>query len=425
MKKSLSLLLLPAIIFGAVQAQTWNQQNTNLNLIINDVNFVDEDYGFAVSVHGGSPPQSKILNTVNGGTEWIWQNSGTVQDLLCIKAISQNQVWAGGETGTIIHTDNGFQSWDFQNVGGNWDIYGIEFIDSLRGWATGDGGTVLHTENGGLNWNVQPTPIGIIMRAIDFIDENRGWAAGISCTIIHTNDGGNSWTVQNTPSNLLLYDICFADSLHGWACGNAGLMLHTSDGGLNWVVQNSGTGLVLYSVDFVDEMEGWACGNGGAIIHTIDGGSNWFSDASGVSMALKGIDFINSQNGWCCGNLGTMLNYICQPVPNITIDLIPESANIIVPVNGGSFDFEVVINNQEADSVEFDAWTNVICPNSSVYGPIIMRSLNMQPNSIISRNLSQYVPGNAPWGNYTYQGFVGIYPDDVWDYDYFHFQKAP
>ena len=427
MSRRISRILVPILLSIAsfAYAQTWTPQSTNISLIIYEINFADENHGFAVTQHGGSPPQAKILATDNGGELWNVYHSGTVQDLFSVCAASQTHVWTTGETGTIIHTSNGFQSWEYQNCGGNWDLFAVDFIDTLRGWATGDGGIVLHTENGGQNWFVQPTPIGITMRAIDFIDENCGWAGGTGCTIIHTNNGGETWIEQTTPSNLLLYDITFAGALNGWAVGNGGLILHTEDGGRNWSEQESGTNMVLYSIDFVDNMKGWSCGSGGVILHTIDGGENWLQEASGVGSALHSIDFIDAEHGWCCGNLGQMLMYSTPPLPNVSITLIPESPSIVIPVYGGSFSFQALIENHESFEVNLDVWTDALLPDSTVFGPIILRNLILAANSTVTRTLSQYVPGNAPWGGYTYRGFIGIYPSTIWDEDSFNFQKAP
>jgi hypothetical protein len=41
----------------------------------------------------------------------------------------------------------------------------------------------------------------------------------------------------------------------------------------------------------------------------------------------------------------------------------------------------------------------------------------------VDRDRTQDVPAAAPAGLYTYDGYVGVYPNDVWDDDHFDFEK--
>jgi len=51
--------------------------------------------------------QGTILKTTNGGTDWIFQSSGTANWLNSIYFTDLNSGWAVGELGTIFHTTNG------------------------------------------------------------------------------------------------------------------------------------------------------------------------------------------------------------------------------------------------------------------------------------------------------------------------------
>lgn len=114
------------------------------------------------------------------------------------------------------------------------------------------------------------------------------------------------------------------------------------------------------------------------------------------------------------------------PVYNIDITLNPVNPPIIIPGIGGSFEYEVIIANLETTPVNFDAWIDVELPDSSIHGPLIMRNLTLPPGNSLVRTLTQYVPPNAPWGDYLYRGHVGDYSaSQVWDSDSFPFTKAP
>ena len=71
----------------------------------------------------------------------------------------------------------------------------------------------------------------------------------------------------------------------------------------------------------------------------------------------------------------------------------------------------------------FDAWLDATLPNGATFGPILNRTLTIPGGASISRDLTQYVPGGAPTGSYSYNGYVGEHPDVVWDSDSFDFTK--
>ncbi|MBL7191486.1 T9SS type A sorting domain-containing protein [bacterium] len=120
----------------------------------------------------------------------------------------------------------------------------------------------------------------------------------------------------------------------------------------------------------------------------------------------------------------TVVN-IYRNVPETAIYLTPHNPPIQIPTGGGSFQFDLEIANNAGSAVNFDSWTMVELPDSSIYGPILLRTgLTIQAGSSISRdNLTQSVPAGAPAGVYTYQAFIGVYPDSVFHADSFTFEK--
>jgi len=114
-------------------------------------------------------------------------------------------------------------------------------------------------------------------------------------------------------------------------------------------------------------------------------------------------------------------------VPLITVILTPQNPPIQIPAGGGSFLYDITIENNDVMNVTFDGWTMAVLPNSSVYGPLILRSgLSLAPGgSIIREDMEQFVPGNAPAGAYYYLGYIGVYPDNIVDSDSIYFEKLP
>ena len=109
--------------------------------------------------------------------------------------------------------------------------------------------------------------------------------------------------------------------------------------------------------------------------------------------------------------------------PTVAIDLTPHNPPILIPGSGGSFDFDVLIENITDSAVTFDVWTNVLLPDSSVVPILLRTNLSLPVGGSIMRTLTQSVPGGAPAGYYSYNGYVGFYPNVVMNDDYFNFLK--
>lgn len=110
--------------------------------------------------------------------------------------------------------------------------------------------------------------------------------------------------------------------------------------------------------------------------------------------------------------------------PDVSIMLTPINPPIIIPAAGGSFNYTVNITNNESSAVNFNAWIDITLPNGSTYGPVINRNLTVNPGYSINRQLTQNVPPGAPAGEYSYNGYVGIYLGEVWDSSNFAFSKS-
>ncbi len=108
----------------------------------------------------------------------------------------------------------------------------------------------------------------------------------------------------------------------------------------------------------------------------------------------------------------------------VTVTLTPYGIPIQIPAAGGSFDFNIEVANSAVNPETFDIWTMVTLPDGSEYGPIINVQDFIAPAGwVADRDRTQAVPLGAPAGEYTYDAYVGIFPDDVWDEDHFNFEK--
>ncbi|TKJ41088.1 hypothetical protein CEE37_05320 [candidate division LCP-89 bacterium B3_LCP] len=111
-------------------------------------------------------------------------------------------------------------------------------------------------------------------------------------------------------------------------------------------------------------------------------------------------------------------------IPEVTIAMTPAVTPVTIPGQGGSFDFNIALTNNEPTSLAFSTWIMVQLPNQNWYGPVLGPvDLSLPAGNTLDRDRSQTVPGSAPAGTYTYEGRVGTYPDFIWDSNSFTFEK--
>ncbi len=115
------------------------------------------------------------------------------------------------------------------------------------------------------------------------------------------------------------------------------------------------------------------------------------------------------------GNSETFYTYTTAGTVSLVAGLIPESPSITIPSAGGSFTFDVEISNVQVVPITFDVWIDVVLPNGSVYGPVILREdIEMPAGGSIQRpDMQQSIPAGAPPGEYSYRLQLGSYADNV------------
>jgi hypothetical protein len=101
-------------------------------------------------------------------------------------------------------------------------------------------------------------------------------------------------------------------------------------------------------------------------------------------------------------------NGILGNFPEIELTVTPLDTPIVIPPSGGSFQFQVDLQNNFGAPLRFDFWTNILLPNGSNYGPLFLRSdAAINTGGSIDRILTQTVPAGAPEGQYLYRVRVG------------------
>ncbi|MBU0520168.1 hypothetical protein KJ564_14670, partial [bacterium] len=147
-------------------------------------------------------------------------------------------------------------------------------------------------------------------------------------------------------------------------------------------------------------------------------------DGSAVGVFTSGSNWYPHSDIWAKrvnpdGSLGGPLHLL--------IDLEPESASIQIPPTGGSFTYNIAIEDTYVVHSDFDAWVEVTLPGGDTREITVREGIYVDSNSVIQRfDLVQNVPAWAPTGDYSYTLYVGDhdYPDWYWSKDEFWFEKV-
>jgi len=127
------------------------------------------------------------------------------------------------------------------------------------------------------------------------------------------------------------------------------------------------------------------------------------SDLNAASVVEAGFDAFDA------------ITYTCE-IPNVSIEIIPDTSPVIVP-QGGSFTYTGILTNNIGQPQTTDVWIMVQLPNQSIHGPVeFYNNIDLNPSQVIQVDgIEQVVPPNAPLGAYNYIAYCGIYPGTIVD----------
>ena len=112
----------------------------------------------------------------------------------------------------------------------------------------------------------------------------------------------------------------------------------------------------------------------------------------------------------------------------ISITLTPHNPPIQIPSGGGSFQFDIkIINIDTSASHVIDVWTDITLPGGVIYPIFLRENLTISAgDTILRESLTQFVPGTAMAGSYSYNAHVRDH--ETWQvlaWDSFPFEKLP
>jgi hypothetical protein len=286
--------------------------------------------------------QTGIFSPAGGGWNIVPSpNTGSPHNYFYgVKAIASNDVWAVGGYGNLTtHAQQLIQHWNGQN----WtvaptptlptsynELLAITALSTNDVWAVGSSGSEALIEHwDGTSWTVVPNPnpgLGNRLQGVAAISSTNVWAVGytsdggLSQTLVEHWDG-NSWSVIPSPNvpdqhNSLTAVTAVPDSPNElWAVGRASpsepFILHWN--GTQWSIvptPPAGSVPLLYGVSAISANDvwavGWTGGKSGPVTLTMHwDGSTWSvvpsPNPSASSNFLHGVTALATNNVWVVG----------------------------------------------------------------------------------------------------------------------------
>ncbi|MCX6639138.1 MAG: S8 family peptidase [bacterium] len=114
---------------------------------------------------------------------------------------------------------------------------------------------------------------------------------------------------------------------------------------------------------------------------------------------------------------------VAGSAPQLAINVTATNPPIVIPANGGSFQYSMNVQNLGASPQTLSAWTKIFAGGSyyPAFGPAT-RTLPGGANP--TRLFTQTVASTLPAGTGYYIAYVGTYPNTVVDSSYFTFTKS-
>lgn len=107
------------------------------------------------------------------------------------------------------------------------------------------------------------------------------------------------------------------------------------------------------------------------------------------------------------------------------VELYPPESPIVIPSEGGEFTYGRWVFNPRDDTLIVDLWSYLYSPGGGRSDPFDQHSDRSIPphDSLGENNISGYVSGFRPAGDYTLVCYIGDYPSGMIDSSYFYVSK--
>ena len=236
-----------------------------------------------------------ILITIPMYSQWVQQNSGTLEDLNDVYCITDNVVVIVGRNGTI-----------------------------------------LKTTDGGVNWIAKTSNTTNDLVKVQFANQNVGFAVGNNGTFLKTIDGGNNWNVINIGETSYLNSLACVNENTIYICSND-IFKKSTDGGLTFNSIASYPYNFATKIQFITEFVGFVL-TGNTLLKTIDGGFSWnqinISNVLSYNFFNENVGYINTGNGFFKTTNGGLTNNYLDTISHSMYELFAVSEEVIWGVTG-------------------------------------------------------------------------------------------
>ena len=118
------------------------------------------------------------------------------------------------------------------------------------------------------------------------------------------------------------------------------------------------------------------------------------------------------------------LKYAAGYYQSAWVHMTPYNPPIVIPAGGGSFEFNIEIQNPTVQACTLDVWTNAVLSPGWDFGPfMLIRDFIAPPNWSGNVDRIQEVPARAESGQYYYRAFIGDYDSTIVNMSIFEFEK--
>jgi photosystem II stability/assembly factor-like uncharacterized protein len=204
------------------------------------------------------------------------------------------------------------QVWTPQTISPTAKVFAVKAIDDNVVWAGADSGRYLRTTNGGTTWvtGFIPGASSLVMNSIAPINRDTAYFEGTNFSggdgrIYKTTNGGTTWALQyqNTAPEVFFNSIAFWDHDNGIAESDAVagsfFVVTTTNGGATW----NQTPAANIPPPLAGEFGGF--GDGGGTVLAVQGTNNaWFGTAygPGTSRICRVFRTTNKGQSWSVAN---------------------------------------------------------------------------------------------------------------------------
>lgn len=269
-----------------------------------------------------------IYHTTDGGVTFSRQGVGQEVlkgiNVLDVKALDRNTVWATCSANTVVTTTDGGITWSAVPMPANnpdCELYCISTFGTNTIVVSGSHGTVYISDNGGASWRKSDVP-GMTeaqFQGVVALSDSRAYICGnIPVTgsddrigvIRQTTDGGDTWQPVDLPNRF--------DSIHTWisaASYGSSIMIYgttnyyslSSDNGATWRndstnIRGGGGGADINHLIMLSPTTWMAAFDMGHLMRTDDAGISWIDVRPGLGAAfMLGISAFDNTYAIACG----------------------------------------------------------------------------------------------------------------------------